>query len=162
MKVLFLDIDGVLNSLDNVYSRIYLWKHSNKNKSRDEYGDIFDERCVRWLQYIIEKTDCKIVVSSTWRKGGLKYIHNLWKFRNLPGEVIDITPSVVDNNLISLYGEEADRGYEIQQWIEDNSPERYCIVDDDNDMLSCQIFVKTDSAFGLTRKDAMKIIRILK
>ena len=68
-KVLFLDIDGVLNGQDNMYSRLELWrKNPDKFKTRDEFGDLFDERSVRWLQYIINKTDCKIVISSTWRR----------------------------------------------------------------------------------------------
>lgn len=161
MKILFLDIDGVLNSMDNEYSRLYLWK-LGLEKSRDEYGDLFDERCVRWLKYIIDKTGCKIVISSTWRKSGLLAMQDMWKYRKLPGEVIDITPLTVDSKLFTkYYSEIADRGYEIQQWLEENDEYIYCIVDDEYDMLEHQNFVQTNKKFGLDYQSAKDIIRIL-
>jgi len=166
-KILFLDIDGVLKSFDDMYSRLYLWKKDStniKHKTRDEFGELFDERCVRWLEYIIEKTDCKIVISSSWRHNGLKAIQLMWELRDLPGEVIDTTPNSTDPDIINLYAStnnEADRGYEIQEWIDINKPEKYCIVDDENDMLSHQNFVRTDKNIGLDKKTAMDIIAIL-
>ena len=41
--------------------------------------------------------------------------------------------------------------------------DKYCIVDDDNDMLNDQFnnFVQTDPLIGITRKDYCKIIKIL-
>ena len=55
MKVIFLDIDGVLN-----YSGC-----------KEKIGGIFfvnDER-IKILKEIIDKTNAKIVLSSTWRSG---------------------------------------------------------------------------------------------
>lgn len=61
MKILFLDIDGVLNSY-----QFY------ENKSNQELVDNpFDTACVRHLKTIIDATDAKIVLTSTWRGGGL-------------------------------------------------------------------------------------------
>lgn len=163
MNVLFLDIDGVLNSIDDLNSRSVLWMYSGKEKkSRDEYGQLFDERCLRWLECIVIKTDCKIVVSSTWRRSGIDYIKNMWKHRNLPGEVIDITPQFASNYIVEKYksgNEKADRGYEIEEWLESNKVDNYCILDDDSDMLSHQHFVKTDSLIGLNRETAFKVIK---
>ena len=162
-KILFLDIDGVINSQDNMYSHNILWNLNNKNKSRDEYGELFDERCVRWLKWICDKTECKIVLSSSWRCRGLSNIQLMWKIRNLPSEVIDTTPLEVSEWIYAETNNEADRGYEIQEWIENNKPERYCIVDDDSDMLECQkaYFVQTDSGMGLNYKTAHAIVAIL-
>jgi hypothetical protein len=115
MKVLFLDIDGVLNSYDNRDVLGNLWNINKENKSRDQFGVLFDERCVRWLKYIIEETGCKIVISSTWRSRGLKTMQLMWEMRDLPGEVIDCTPMEVSEDIINLYAatnNEADRGYE--------------------------------------------------
>ena len=42
MKILFLDIDGVLNSIDNDYALCTLWEINKQNKSRDEFGVLFD------------------------------------------------------------------------------------------------------------------------
>lgn len=158
-KILFLDIDGVLNSQDDVDAR-----HNSLDKTRDEFGALFDERCVRWLKCIIDRTNCKIVLSSSWRCRGLNKIQLLWEIRDLPGEVIDITPTEVSSEVINLYAatnNEADRGYEIQEWIDINKPEKYCIVDDDDDMLGHQNFVKTNKVYGLDYKTANLIVSIL-
>lgn len=57
MKVIFLDIDGVLN----VYC-----------ESRDEFGCCFHKHFEDNLRYIIDNTNAKIVISSTWKADGLK------------------------------------------------------------------------------------------
>ena len=115
------------------------------------------------------------MISSTWRRDGLDVMQNLWKHRNLPGEVIDITPTEVD---VVEYGtcefyDLVDRGHEIQQWINDHNIVNYVIIDDDNDMLPSQRgnFVRTannkdhsdcvDIGYGLTRKCSEKVIEIL-
>lgn len=160
MKVIFLDIDGVLN----VYCQ-----------GRDEYGCTFHKHFEDNLRWIIEETGAKIVISSTWRRDGLDVMQNLWKHRNLPGEVIDITPTEVD---VVEYGtcefyDLVDRGHEIQQWINNHDIVNYVIIDDDNDMLPSQRgnFVRTannkdhsdcvDIGYGLTRKCSEKVIEIL-
>lgn len=148
MKVLFLDIDGVLNSDD--YIAAVTWAGE---KSRDKYGMVFDPRCELWLKEIIQRTSAKIVISSTWRASGLSVMKSLWKDRNLAGEVIDVTP----------FSEQRIRGKEIQMWLNEHKVDQYCIVDDDYDMLPYQIdnFVKTDHMFGLTCYDSNRIINIL-
>lgn len=161
MKVIFLDIDGVLN----VYC-----------EGRDQYGCTFHQHLVDNLKRIIDETGAKIVISSTWRIDGLDVMKEMWLYRNLPGEVIDITPNEVDivNLGICEFYDLVDRGYEIQQWIDDNKPEKYCIIDDDNDMLPSQkpFFVRTsgnsnhhdcvDIGYGLTEICAENVINILK
>lgn len=166
-NILFLDIDGVLNSGDNMISL-----HTNNLidksiKTRDEFGHLFDDRCIRHLNWIIHETNCKLVISSTWRKDGLKKMKKLWEYRNLPGEVVGITPSHVDQYIINMYGiieEKADRGFEIQQWLEENTWNKYSIVDDDSDMLNHQMgqFVKVDNKIGLDYFAAQKIINNFK
>lgn len=132
-----------------------LWRDKN-GLSRDEYGQLFDERCVMWLQYILHRTDAKIVISSTWRCKELQYMKNLWQSRGLPGEIIDVTPTMVDERLCIQYPHNgrADRGYEIQQWIEEWGPEKYVILDDDSDMLPHQTFVRCKTDIGITMIEA--------
>lgn len=155
MKILFLDIDGVLNTGDDTASRHYMKKRTNnRDWTHDEQNcNLFDERCVRWLHYIIEETGAKIVISSTWRRKGLQYMWDFWKRRDLPGEVIGITPVL-----------NRPRGEEIDAWLEENDYwTNYCIVDDDSDMLFEQKFrfVKTHNRFGLTLETAEAIVNIL-
>jgi len=161
MKVIFLDIDGVLNVA---------------SKNRDEYGQIFTKRFVDNLSHIISETNAKIVVSSTWRMRGLNWIKELWIHRNLPGNVIDITTDcaqLISKEKFEFY-DQVERGHEIQEWIDDHPEiESYVIIDDDNDMLESQRynFVRTanninhpdceDVGYGLTKICAEKAIRIL-
>lgn len=154
MNILFLDIDGVL-------------KPQYADYERDEFGSGFNPESIVFLNEIIEQTGCKIVLSSTWRSKGLDNIQLLWEVRDIPGEVIGITPIQASDEVISLHQykyNEADRGFEIQEWIDTHNVERYCIVDDDNDILPIQekYFVRTDSKIGLTRETTDKIIKILK
>lgn len=85
---------------------------------------------------------------------GLEKLLDMWKTRNLPGEIIGITPELPEK-----------RGKEIAAWLSKypNPVERYVIIDDDTDMLEDQManFVKTDPMFGLTVDDCNKIIKIL-
>jgi hypothetical protein len=147
-KIIFLDIDGVLNV---------------NFPSHDEYGRVFHPHFVENLRYIIEKTQAKIVISSTWRFSGLVIMKEMWEKRNLPGEVIDITPHI----------DICKRGEEIEYWLKNNEVDSYVIVDDDNDMLESQQenFIKTsgnishedniNNGMGLTLKCAEKAINIL-
>ena len=78
-KIIFLDIDGVLN----VYC-----------EGRDRFGCTFHKHFEDNLKWIIEETKAKIVISSTWRFSGLSVMQEMWEHRGLTGEVIDITPHI--------------------------------------------------------------------
>lgn len=148
-KIIFLDIDGVLNVIP---------------QGRDEYGSIFHSHFVDNLKTIIDNTGAKIVISSTWRFDGLVQMQKMWKHRNLPGEIIDITPHI----------DICQRGKEIDAWLKAHKDTtHYVILDDDTDMLDDQWnnFVQTsensehedcvDIGYGLTKKCAEKAIDIL-
>ena len=149
MKIIFLDIDGVLCVIPNSF---------------DEFGANFHKRFEDNLRHIIEQTNAKIVISSTWRLAGLDVIKEMWKKRNLAGEVIDVTPL---GNMDDI------RGNEVQTWLDRNNVENYVIIDDDTDFLESQMnnFVRTsengdhedcvDIGYGLTKKCAEKAIKIL-
>lgn len=159
MKVIFLDIDGVLQVEFN---------------KKDEWGHLFYSPFVENLRNIIDKTGAKIVISSTWKMSGLQILKEMWVGRNLPGEIIDITPNevdVVDRGTCEFY-DLVDRGYEIQQWIDDNKPDKWIILDDVDDMLPSQKsnFILTSNlsckdsyrGYGLTKRCAEKAISVLK
>lgn len=91
MKVIFLDVDGVLNSEKDLLEA--------KGKS-----ELFD-RPLALLKELVESTKAKIVVSSTWRIGCSKSGRNSWYgeeiFKTLTDrlaeyqmEVYDITPVI--------------------------------------------------------------------
>lgn len=161
MKVIFLDIDGVLNVI---------------GQGHDKYGQTFHKHFEDNLRTIIVSTGAKIVISSSWRYSGLESLLSMWNDRQLPGDIIDITPNeqdVVQAGLAEFY-DSVGRGSEIQLWLNQHPEvEQYVIIDDDDDMLSTQLenFVKTsgnfhhkdcvDIGYGLTIECAQKAIQIL-
>lgn len=153
MKVIFLDIDGVLSPTHYMNSLYKMWKASfNEIKSHDEYGQLFFYQNCDALKKIIDETGAKIVISSAWRLEGEAKMKEMWADRNLAGEIIGIT----------LVG--ANRGVEISQWINCNDFQgNYVIIDDLKLMLKEQepFFVNTNGFVGLTMKDAEKAIQIL-
>ena len=94
----------------------------------------------------------------------------MWKMRNLPGQILDITPNTVsDEILLNANLEEfqlgACRGNEIKEWLSrhEGKVSNYVIIDDFDDMLSEQEdhVVLTDTLISITEWDAAKAIRIL-
>lgn len=72
-RYLFLDIDGVLNTMR--YSD-YLTEHDKDDT--DEDGALFDPEAVANLETIIKNVpDVKIIISSTWRFKGGKWMKEL-------------------------------------------------------------------------------------
>lgn len=140
MKVLFLDCDGVLNSHRDFE---VVWD------SPDNYFCL-NRRAVERIQNIIRNTDCKIVLSSSWRNldGGRGFLETM----GIP--IFDKTGR----------SEDGFRGKEIQAWL-DSHPEviQYAIVDDDGDMLDSQLknFVQTTMEHGLTDSHEYRLEYIL-
>lgn len=164
MKVIFLDIDGVLN-VDLV--------------ERDEYGRLFHTHFVENLSRIVRETDAKIVISSAWRMSGLDVMREMWQKRGLAGEVIGITPYITTHELKELEESTGSdwlaRGWEIAEWLKLTKDEiqvdKYVILDDDTDMLDSQLpyylqcsELKDPDAvhgYGLTKRIAERAIEIL-
>jgi hypothetical protein len=162
MKVIFLDIDGVLNNeiFPNAFWAICKQvdlkreqaKSLHKVVMRDEYGNLFCPTAVKQLRWIVACTGAKIVISSTWRSAGLNEMQTMWQMRDLPGEVIGVTPFL-----------NTPRGEEIAEWLRENDVDSYVIIDDDYDMLPEQVdsFIKTNPTYGITFKDAERAVQIL-
>ena len=176
MKIIFLDIDGVLNvevyltAFWDICKRINLARPQaaslRMDAMRDYYGNLFCPLACRRLAWITEITGAKIVISSTWRMNGLSEMQAMWKHREIAGEVIDVTPIHMNREGRSnlSFTERCERGNEIKEWLSLHPEvESYVIFDDDNDMLPEQInnFIQTDEAYGITLKDAERAIQIL-
>lgn len=159
MKVLFLDVDGVLNSLD--------WMMGQNATTIDGVWGM-DYKAVNLLRYIIQKTNCKIVVSSTWRIEGLQpgsHFHDELTRTDPSGiilnAVIDRTTSGGDS--YDRLGRDYVRGDEIRLWMDDNDFKgNFAILDDDSDMSSVMSnLVQTRLQTGLTKDLAKKVIDLL-
>lgn len=162
-KVIFLDIDGVLNTK-------WWYTQMERNTPKDKYGYAFDPKAVANLKRIVEETGADLVVSSSWKCMGLSQIEEMWRDRSLPGKIIGITPnSVSDEMLLNADIDSIElfhiRGEEIKQWLTKYGKQvsNYAIIDDMDNMLSEQQsrFVHTNPEVGLTEEDAQKTIEIL-
>lgn len=67
MKVLFLDVDGVLNS------------HTHRGQERPGSMMGMAQEHVDELARVVRDTRCQIVVSSTWRIGGIEPGSKFWR-----------------------------------------------------------------------------------
>ena len=149
-KIVFLDIDGVLNT------EHYQGLLQYQGKSwQDEYGAFFDPNAVKQLKRIIDATGADIVVESSWKYLGLDAMKELWEVRNLPGTIIDITPSLLGGN----------KGVEIASWLSKYAKQdiRYVIIDDEYVILDSQLphFILTNPYEGITEEQANRAISML-
>ena len=142
-KILFLDVDGVLNKRDD-YEVI---------GDPDPYLRV-NRKLLDNLHDIIRLTGCEIVLSSSWRRldGGREFLEDSCKIPIKDTTIIDYLP----------VGKV--RGDEIQLWLDEN-PEviSYCIVDDDSDMLPIQHehFIQTEFDYGLNKRLTYRVIQKL-
>jgi len=144
-KVLFLDVDGVLNNgvwaMEMVEQGVRVFRD----------GLLYEPSLVQ-LRRIVAETGAVIVLSSSWRLDPEAY-ENLCGWLVKYGMVIhDQTPSVG-----------GDRGEDITAWF-DLHPGRYqyVILDDDDDMgRHLKHLVRTEFNTGLTKEKADECIRRL-
>lgn len=150
-KVLFLDIDGCLNS--NLF---------NDQNGWCEWWQKLDPAAFVKLNEIIRRTNCHIVISSAWRKyftiEELAILFQKYGFL-YPDSIISKTPDFSDQEDYFI-----ERGEEILAWLVNNPVASYAIVDDNRvshneDVLAH--FVWTDHRIGLTDKNVEKLISIL-
>ena len=165
MKVIFLDVDGVLNSIDDLME----YREKNSINGSILYDDISDKR-LELLKQLVDKTNAKIVISSSWRmpwlrNGRPKILNPEGLFYKLTKRLsdynltyIDVTPHLYDKD-IRYY-----RGDEIRTWLlEHPEVETFVILDDEDDM--CEFtetnLVKTTYQHGLLQVHVDKAIKIL-
>lgn len=154
MKVLFLDIDGVLNH-EHHYEKIFE-KSKSGNIIDYPYRD-FDSIAIKRLNNIILKTNCKIVVSSSWKLDS--NLQEIFDQVGINSKIYGITP-----NLRWKSNDWRIRGKEIAQYLNEHPEiDNYAIVDDQDDMEKDQLdhFVQTSELDGLNDKCMNLLISIL-
>ena len=137
MNIVFLDYDGVVNTL---------WFDGENEKpyyNFPRHNKVNNFQAICWLNKFCKEYNAKIVVTSTWRhsdnymeclyNGGLdKSIEILGKTKNLGTA----------------------RGIEIQEWLDEHEElniEKFVIFDDDQDMAHLKPYLaKTDTYIGMT------------
>ena len=155
MKIIFLDIDGVINSGENMKRNHMLRRTCDDMR--------FDPNCMNALRRIVRETGAGLVLASTWRHPDIDSGSTL-HISNLHQRLCDYGISVFDTT-----GAECEsRGHEIDEWLSDHpDAEQYVILEDANDFYSynrethLKHLVLVDEIIGLTEQDADKAIGIL-
>ena len=134
MKVIFLDIDGVLNT------------NSDREISNDK---------LKLLSELVSKTGANIVLSSSWR--------NWWNNpkTNIPGSFITKwKKQFLDNNLsITLTTElECPKNISIEKFIIQHDIKCFVVLDDQN--VFDKNLVQTNVSIGLTQFDCQKAAQL--
>lgn len=151
MKIIFLDVDGVLN-----------------NEVCD--GNVLDEK-IDLLKQLVNVTQAKIVLSSSWRRGyklrekANPTIRDMYEMEMLQKlerklfekdlEIFDYTPIISSKC----------RGLEITEWLElkkENSINGFVILDDMDIPPYTTHLVRVEAYIGLTEDDVKQAITILK
>ena len=168
-KVIFLDIDGVLNSSRTLYEDISLEDYLISN-----------------LKELVDKTGAKIILSSSWRLSTEAVATLMDRLDKFGLAISGMTCDGVDLDWLEKYEFDAtkkyldtkfdwdenrqikithDRGAEIFKWLHDHDDCAYVILDDEIEDIkpyfSESVIVKTSYKTGLTKEDVKKAIQIL-
>lgn len=134
-KILFLDVDGVINSRDSTIFKGSLWP-------LDPYKAFL-------VGKIKLETNCDVVLSSSWRHhpDGVREVER----RVVP--IVDITPTLKNTSF---------RGDEVRSWLSKHPEvEKYAVLDDDSDFYNDQPLFKTTFDSGLNDDIANNVISYL-
>jgi HAD domain in Swiss Army Knife RNA repair proteins len=125
MKVIFLDIDGVLNC--------------RKTPNPRKFPYVIDEGLLAGFTQLLQQTGASVVLSSTWRYDPA----GIFSAKHYGVPFIDITPDMPHEP----------RCKEILEWLR-HHPEvtRYVVIDDEDDELDELPLFQPSSRTGLTQK----------
>jgi|GEM_PF-731461 len=128
MKVIFLDIDGVLNC--------------RKTPNPRKLPYIVDKRLLARLKKLLDRTGAKVVLSSTWRIDPI----GLYAARHWGVPFIDVCPDMP----------KSPRCKEVLAWLS-NHPKvtRFVVIDDEDDQLDRLPLFQPSAKTGITQ-DIMK------
>lgn len=147
IKVLFLDFDGVITTVESFCS--------------------LDPILIRRIKTIVEKTNAKIVVSSSWKVGcrNANEFRKLMNHRPYKANMADDMVWWLMENVYDVTDSKGRcRGDEIKRWLQKHpKTQSYVIIDDDADFLDEQLFyfVQTDFYEGITEREEKLCIKVL-
>lgn len=133
MKVIFTDIDGVLNPH---------WKNK------------WSKSAIKIYNQICKEYDLKPVITSTWRINHTKeQLQKIFNDQGIEVEIYDYTPHI----------DQKDRGLEIKEWLSNNKVDNFVIIDDIIHNITPHVVnvVKVRNWVGLTEEEYIEIKKIL-
>lgn len=138
-SIVFLDMDGVLNSVDYFDStRSHDWGDAGRPDVGTDpwYVHMVDPAAVQRLNGIIDATGAQVVLSSSWRYHcDPEMMQRVLEARGFTGQVIARTPTAANcrGKGIAVIGE-LTRGHEIHLWLVENTHlnvmDSFVILDD--------------------------------
>jgi|SRR5208282_981270 len=163
MKIIFLDIDNVLNS--DKYTESELYKQATAGMSDAKIMLVahhlhLDPDALALLNDLVARSGAEVVLSSTWRiKYSPEEVTEMLKGRGGNFTVTASTP-----RLERRMSEYFTRGQEIAAYLNKlkEKPEAFVILDDRDDMEKLKNnLVLTDPKYGITISDVDKALKIL-
>jgi len=149
-KIIFLDVDGVLNIISDSY-RTMAWTN---------YGnDAVEPHLMKRLEYLLEKVpDANIVISSAWSEIQLTDVLEKLRFKFM-NKIIGRTPRRLRY-----------RGQQINSWLLNNNWSKYVVLEDEISdvcgdkcsLIPKEFVIQVDMKEGLSNKNIEKAIQILK
>jgi HAD domain in Swiss Army Knife RNA repair proteins len=134
MKVIFLDIDGVLNC--------------KKTANPRKFPYVVDPKLLKRFLSLLERSGAKVVLSSTWRYDPAGLFSA--KHRGIP--FIDVTPDMPKRP----------RGDEVRSWLKKHPRvKRYVVIDDEDDELDELPLFQPSALTGLTEEIVKGVIHYL-
>ena len=164
MNILFLDVDGVLNSERSFLAGAARGKQYELDNPHDPYWlkittCTIDPVACDIVNRVCQKCDVKIVVSSTHRK---HFPDNEQKLSLMKDyfATLGIDPELIIGWTESLH---TIRGIEIKEWL-DRHPDviNYVILDDSSDMMPEQMefFVRCDGKVGVSSENYFQMMKL--
>lgn len=148
MKIIFLDIDGVLVTTNSMLAKPSLMAN-------------MEPACVEFLNKLCNEeglNNCRVVISSSWR--------NLFSISEIVNHLKQarFNPDFIhhDWSTVSLFN--GTRGDEIDEWLNRHpAVKNFVIIDDDNDFLPSQLchHVQTNFADGFRESHLEQALKIL-
>lgn len=134
MKVIFLDIDGVLNC--------------DKTPNPRKFPYVVDKKLLSRLKKLLGRTGAKVVLSSTWRCDPV----GLFAARHWGVPFIDVCPDKP----------RSPRCREITSWLKDHPKvTRFVVIDDEDDELDNLPLFQPSSKTGITQEISRAVERYL-
>lgn len=160
--IIFLDIDGVLNS-DK-------WNYEHKEKIKE--GILVDVEKIYLLGQLVKNTNAEIVLHSGWRFWFDTEMRPLRKEANiflklLKNENIsikDCTPDLTTKEIRATQKFSLVKADEILKWLSEHIDVKNWIVLDDLDLNNIEIAkhqIRTNKSNGLTTKDIIRAQKLL-
>lgn len=161
MKIIFLDIDGVLNFEEHYKEKKKVLRKQVKTEEitrMDYYRKQINLDALRRIEILCDLTGAQIVISSTWRKNKkLEEFNEIFRYVGLKKDL----PIIGMTDVMNFSGEDTEfsvpRGCEIKKWLYEkgfyhvnwskeeqlnimskSQIENYLILDDDSDFLYSQ------------------------